>query len=192
MTLRRTMLAGAAGAAVFCAPAAPASAVAPLTEGDAAKDVVKLVRAHGEATNRGVRLYRANAKLRGVKPDRRRRVKLSDWTVGHVRRHNVALRKRNSKLRREAAAQQAAATTTTGGSAATPGHLQSIAACESGGDPGAVSADGTYRGKYQFDAQTWAAMGGSGDPAAAPEAEQDARAAKLYEQSGSSPWPVCG
>ena len=70
--------------------------------------------------------------------------------------------------------------------------LEAIAACESGGDPTIVSADGTYRGKYQFDYGTWASMGGSGDPAAAPEAEQDYRAALLYSQSGTSPWPVCG
>lgn len=70
--------------------------------------------------------------------------------------------------------------------------LNSIAACESGGDPTAVSSDGTYRGKYQFDYGTWASVGGHGDPAAAPEAEQDYRAALLYTQSGSSPWPVCG
>jgi TolA-binding protein len=70
--------------------------------------------------------------------------------------------------------------------------LEAIAACESGGDPTAVSSDGTYRGKYQFDFGTWESMGGSGDPAAAPEAEQDYRAALLYAQSGSSPWPVCG
>ena len=69
--------------------------------------------------------------------------------------------------------------------------LEAIAGCESGGDPAAVSADGTYRGKYQFDSGTWASMGGSGDPAAAPEAEQDMRAAMLYSQSGSSPWPIC-
>ena len=70
--------------------------------------------------------------------------------------------------------------------------LESIASCESGGDPTAVSSDGTYRGKYQFDYGTWASVGGSGDPAAAAEAEQDYRAALLYTQSGSSPWPVCG
>ena len=70
--------------------------------------------------------------------------------------------------------------------------LASIAACESGGDPTAVSSDGTYRGKYQFDYGTWESMGGSGDPAAAPEAEQDYRAALLYASSGSSPWPICG
>jgi len=70
--------------------------------------------------------------------------------------------------------------------------LESIASCESGGDPTAISSDGSYRGKYQFDYGTWESMGGSGDPAAAPEAEQDYRAALLYSQSGSSPWPVCG
>jgi Transglycosylase-like domain len=70
--------------------------------------------------------------------------------------------------------------------------LESIAACESGGDPRAVSADGSYRGKYQFDRGTWASVGGSGDPAAAPESEQDRRAALLYSRSGTGAWPVCG
>jgi len=70
--------------------------------------------------------------------------------------------------------------------------LDAIAACESGGDPTVVSSDGSYRGKYQFDYGTWESVGGSGDPAAAPEAEQDYRAALLYSQSGSSPWPICG
>jgi hypothetical protein len=72
------------------------------------------------------------------------------------------------------------------------GTLETIAACESGGNPEAVSSEGTYRGKYQFDQGTWESVGGSGDPAAAPEAEQDYRAALLYSESGSSPWPVCG
>lgn len=70
--------------------------------------------------------------------------------------------------------------------------LDAIGACESGGDPTAVSSDGTYRGKYQFDYGTWESMGGAGDPAAASESEQDYRAALLYAASGSSPWPVCG
>jgi len=70
--------------------------------------------------------------------------------------------------------------------------LQRIARCESGGNPRAVSAGGTYRGKYQFSRATWRALGGSGDPAAAPEAEQDRVAARLYAQRGSAPWPVCG
>jgi TolA-binding protein len=70
--------------------------------------------------------------------------------------------------------------------------LESIASCESGGDPTIVSSGGSYRGKYQFDYGTWESVGGHGDPAAAPEAEQDYRAALLYSRSGSSPWPVCG
>ena len=69
--------------------------------------------------------------------------------------------------------------------------LEKIAACESGGDPTAVSADGRYRGKYQFSRATWRAMGGKGDPAKAPEAEQDRRAAALLEEHGTSPWPNC-
>jgi hypothetical protein len=77
------------------------------------------------------------------------------------------------------------------GSTAAP-HLEAIAACESGGDPTAIGGGGAYRGKYQFDYATWASVGGSGDPAAAPEAEQDMRAAMLYERAGAAPWPVCG
>lgn len=70
--------------------------------------------------------------------------------------------------------------------------LSAIAACESGGNPSAVDPTGKYRGKYQFDYGTWAGVGGQGDPAAASEAEQDMRAAMLYSQRGSAPWPVCG
>jgi hypothetical protein len=73
-----------------------------------------------------------------------------------------------------------------------PATLQRIAQCESGGDPHAISSDGTYRGKYQFDRQTWQAMGGHGDPARASEAEQDRRAVALYRDRGTSPWPACG
>ena len=74
---------------------------------------------------------------------------------------------------------------------ALPPELERIAACESGGDPAAVGGGGLYRGKYQFTRETWRALGGSGDPAAAPEAEQDRRALALYERSGASSWPSC-
>jgi hypothetical protein len=73
-----------------------------------------------------------------------------------------------------------------------PPELERIAQCESGGDPRAVSPGGTYRGKYQFDRQTWHAMGGHGDPVRASEAEQDRRALALYRARGTSPWPACG
>jgi hypothetical protein len=77
------------------------------------------------------------------------------------------------------------------GTVSTPGHLRAIAACESGGNPAANTGNGFY-GKYQFTQSTWQSVGGTGNPAAAPEAEQDRRAAMLYAQQGSSPWPVCG
>jgi hypothetical protein len=81
------------------------------------------------------------------------------------------------------------------GAALAPGAaptLDRIAACESGGNPSAVSADGAYRGKYQFSRSTWTALGGRGDPAKASEDEQDARAAALIAHSGTSAWPTCG
>ena len=76
-------------------------------------------------------------------------------------------------------------------SADAPAVLEAIALCESGGDPTAVSPDGRYRGKYQFTRSTWRSLGGSGDPAAAPEAEQDRLAAALFAQRGTAPWPAC-
>jgi hypothetical protein len=99
----------------------------------------------------------------------------------------------------QAAGSSAASGTASAGQAAAPAGsggagsgLESVAQCESGGNPSAVSPDGQYRGKYQFDQQTWESVGGSGDPAAAPEAVQDQKAAQLQAQRGSSPWPVCG
>ena len=102
----------------------------------------------------------------------------------HERR--AALRakaRKRARARKRATAAQA--------STASP-QLQAIAACESGGNPQAIGGGGAYRGKYQFDYGTWASVGGSGDPAAAPEAEQDRRAQMLLDRSGTSPWPVCG
>lgn len=81
---------------------------------------------------------------------------------------------------------------TSGGSVRVPRILRQIAECESGGNPRAVSPGGQYRGKYQFSRVTWRGLGGSGDPADAPEWQQDRLALKLYRQSGSSPWPSCG
>ncbi|WP_374982815.1 ubiquitin-like domain-containing protein [Streptomyces fradiae] len=73
-------------------------------------------------------------------------------------------------------------------------HLNwaALAQCESGGRPDAVDPSGTYGGLYQFDARTWASVGGSGLPQHASAAEQTYRAKKLYAQRGASPWPVCG
>jgi hypothetical protein len=73
-----------------------------------------------------------------------------------------------------------------------PRELQKIAQCESGGNPRAVSPSGRYRGKYQFDQQTWEAWGGHGDPIKNSEATQDRIAVRLYKARGTKPWPNCG
>ena len=93
-----------------------------------------------------------------------------------------------------ASAKRAAAAAENGQAAAAgaaPPHLQAIAACESGGNYSTNTGNGFF-GAYQFTQATWASVGGTGNPAAASPAEQDKRAAMLYAQQGSSPWPVCG
>ena len=71
------------------------------------------------------------------------------------------------------------------------GTLDSIANCESGGNPATNTGNGFY-GKYQFDAQTWQAA--SGKPGVASnysEAEQDAAAAHWIASGHRSAWPNC-
>jgi uncharacterized protein YabE (DUF348 family) len=67
-----------------------------------------------------------------------------------------------------------------------------LARCESGGNPRAVSRNGTYRGLYQFSLSTWRSVGGSGDPIDNSSSEQTYRAKILYKRSGRSAWPTCG
>jgi hypothetical protein len=86
---------------------------------------------------------------------------------------------------------ESAEDTTAGSDVRVPAVLRRIAECESGGNPRAVSPDGRYRGKYQFDRETWRNLGGTGDPAEAPESVQDRLAIKLYRQRGTAPWPNC-
>ena len=72
--------------------------------------------------------------------------------------------------------------------------------CESGGNYGAVSANGLYFGAYQFMIGTWdstASSAGRGDlvgvrPDHAAPGDQDAMAQALYARRGSAPWPHCG
>jgi hypothetical protein len=111
-------------------------------------------------------------------------------TTAERTEHRHKVHARHARKRREARKEEEQFAQLPGG--VSMETLETIAACESGGNPEAVSPEGTYRGKYQFDQGTWESVGGSGDPAAAPEAEQDYRAALLYSESGSSPWPVCG
>jgi hypothetical protein len=145
--------------------------------------------AQARVTNEQFALQRAylhlydKAKRQGAKPGRNI---LLDGVATHNGRVRAAtkreLRRSLKILRREA-----------GGSAtAVSPQLAAIAQCESGGDPTAIGGGGLYRGKYQFTYGTWASVGGHGDPAAAPEAEQDRRAAMLLARSGAGQWPVCG
>jgi len=91
----------------------------------------------------------------------------------------------------EAAAAEAAAPEPVSTDSTASSELSSIAECESGGDYTANTGNGFY-GAYQFTPETWAGVGGSGLPSEASAAEQDMRAQMLLEQSGTSPWPVCG
>jgi hypothetical protein len=71
-------------------------------------------------------------------------------------------------------------------------HLRGIAWCESRNNPRALGGGGAYRGLYQFSFGTWYAVGGRGDPVAAPRSEQTWRAWRLLKNHGSGHWPVCG
>jgi hypothetical protein len=109
-------------------------------------------------------------------------------TVKAERVHKIHAKKRREA--REAREEQEQFENLPGG--VTMATLESIASCESGGDPEIVSSDGTYMGLYQFDQGTWESVGGTGTPIEASVAEQSYRAALLYSRSGSSPWPICG
>ena len=129
---------------------------------------------HAVLVRRDAQLANAVRRLGGRAPSRRALGRISNRAL---RRLHVRLVHDKDRLKAAPAA---------------PGSLQAIAACESGGNPRAIGGGGAFRGKYQFTRETWAAIGGTGDPAAAPEAEQDRLAAKLYATAGSGQWPVCG
>jgi hypothetical protein len=140
-----------------------------------------------------LRLARRVAQLEGERVKPARRARIARLSAPALRKRNAAMRERIAALLRAAEREKAAAAASAAPApAATPAHLAAIAACESGGNPAAIGGGGMYRGKYQFSMATWQSVGGSGDPAAASEAEQDMRAAMLYAQVGSSAWPVCG
>lgn len=67
-----------------------------------------------------------------------------------------------------------------------------LAQCESGGNPRAVSPNGSYHGLYQFSVSTWERTGGIGLPSEATSREQTYRAMLLYKRAGAGQWPVCG
>ena len=68
--------------------------------------------------------------------------------------------------------------------------FQRLAQCESGGNPRAVNPAGYY-GLYQFSLDTWASVGGTGNPIDASPEEQTMRAKILQQRSGWGQWG-CG
>lgn len=132
-------------------------------------------------------VYRERKKISDLARDRIDRLRKCAKSE-EAERNMVELRRKEARDREERQREQEMAQA----ASSIPPHLQTIAACESGGSPTAISSGGLYRGKYQFDFGTWASVGGKGDPAAASEAEQDMRAAILYRKRGAAPWPVCG
>jgi hypothetical protein len=129
----------------------------------------------------------ADARHRGFSP-RGYRQRVGDETPARLAHRVRFLRSELRAAHRHAAARHRARVQLR--SAASP-TLEAIARCESGGNPRTNTGNGFY-GKYQFTMQTWQSVGGSGNPAAASEAEQNQRAAMLYAREGASPWPVCG
>lgn len=184
----------AAAAAALAMAAVPSNAAAAdradcprQLERSYSTEYVKVHHRHGvRAPGRNIR--RDGVRFRGV---------VFDATCGELRRSRRQLRRLLSRpryptLTRRAVppAQPPAGVRSSGIGAG--GTLAAIARCESGGSPTAVGGGGAFRGKFQFTFSTWASVGGTGDPAAASEAEQDMRAAMLYAREGAAPWPVCG
>lgn len=65
-----------------------------------------------------------------------------------------------------------------------------LAQCESGGN-WAISTGNGYYGGLQFTMSSWAAVGGSGNPAAASRDEQINRGKILQSRQGWGAWPAC-
>jgi resuscitation-promoting factor RpfA len=74
---------------------------------------------------------------------------------------------------------------------ADPVNWDAIAECESGGNWSTNTGNGYYGG-LQFSPGTWAANGGSGNPANASKAEQIRVAENVLQSQGIGAWPVCG
>jgi Transglycosylase-like domain len=143
-------------------------------------------------TPRIIRTERKTARVKGAEFERRAaKRRLRGDAPKELRAELKQSRRELRRAKRAVAAAEAgqAGAATAAGNA--PAHLQAIAACESGGNYSTNTGNGFYWA-YQFTQSTWESVGGTGNPAAASPAEQDKRAAMLYAQQGSSPWPVCG
>ena len=67
---------------------------------------------------------------------------------------------------------------------------EALAQCESGGNWSINTGNGYYGG-LQFSLSSWAAAGGTGNPAAASKAEQIRVAENLLRMQGWGAWPSC-
>ena len=67
---------------------------------------------------------------------------------------------------------------------------EALAQCESGGNWSINTGNGYYGG-LQFSLSSWAAAGGTGNPAAASKAEQIRVAENLLQMQGWGAWPAC-
>jgi peptidoglycan hydrolase-like protein with peptidoglycan-binding domain len=181
-----------AAAALFAAAAVPALADPGASGSGGAAASIEVVVKRGDRGN-AVRSIQRELGIpadgvfgpdteRAVKRFQRRHDLVPDGIVGPLTRGALGLRPFSARSLRR----------TSDRSVRVPRILRQIAECESGGNPRAVSPGGQYRGKYQFSRATWRGLGGSGDPADAPEWLQDRLALKLYRQSGTAPWPNCG
>jgi hypothetical protein len=184
--MRSHMLTGLtiAGGTLAATAAAPGGAATPvaadvLSAGQGLAPLVRIVKT--PLIVKDLRLARRVARVEGegLRPGYARTIR--SWSLTKLTRHHRHLRRELRSARRARAQARAAASPV----------LEAIAACESGGNPQTDTGNGFY-GKYQFTLATWQAVGGSGNPAQASEAEQDRRAAVLLAQAGPGQWPVCG
>ncbi|MCC9177006.1 transglycosylase family protein [Arthrobacter sp. zg-Y750] len=107
---------------------------------------------------------------------------------------------KNQKIRRVVRRSLAAAVITGAGAAGMAGlaapanastmDWDTLAQCESGGNWATNTGNG-FSGGLQFTPSTWAAFGGTGDPANASREQQIAVAERVLAEQGPGAWPAC-
>jgi hypothetical protein len=189
--MHRTLTLVACVIATLGLTATTAAAAAPNICGPAYKDRMLVIKKHGKRAP-GRNICRFGVKLSNGK--------VVDATVKQKKRYRAQLkqlvRPAPALLAVQAVPPSQAPAGTASASVRAPvgGTLAAIRACETRGQPNPYTTNtgNGFYGSYQFDLPTWQSVGGTGLPSNASPAEQDKRAAILYSQRGSSPWPVCG
>lgn len=117
----------------------------------------------------------------------------------HLRRveeeRQERLRQQEARRKLELARANPSFTTATGTTIPVPSGdvFYRLAMCETGGtmNQRATSPSGRYLGFFQFSLETWAGVGGTGDPRDFDYATQLGFAKKLQARSGWGQWPHC-